>query len=33
MNGAIKAYEDKLQIDLLNNAGLVKYSGTAASVD
>ena len=32
MNGAIKVYEDKLQIDLLNNAGLVKYSGTATSV-
>lgn len=32
MNGAIKVYEDKLQIDLLNNAGLVKYAGTATSV-
>ena len=32
MNGAVKVYEDKLQIDLLNNAGLVKYSGTATSV-
>lgn len=32
MNGAIKVYEDKLQIDLLNSAGLVKYTGTATSV-
>lgn len=32
MNGAIKVYEDKLQIDLLNNAGLVKYAGTATTV-
>lgn len=32
MNGATKVYEDKLQIDLLNNAGLIKYTGTATQV-
>lgn len=32
MNGAVKIYEDRLQIDLLNNAGLVKYTGTATAV-
>lgn len=32
MNGAIKLYEDRLQVDLLNNAGLVKYAGTATNM-
>lgn len=30
-HGAVKVHEDKLQIDLLNNAGLVKFTGTATS--
>ncbi|WP_395147149.1 N4-gp56 family major capsid protein [Moraxella atlantae] len=29
MNASIKVYEDKLQIDLLTNAGTVKYMGSA----
>lgn len=29
MNASIKVYEDKLQLDLLTNAGLVKYMGSA----
>lgn len=33
MNGAVKIYEDKLQIDLLNNAGIVKYTGNATSLN
>lgn len=32
MNAAIKVYEDKLQVDLLNNAGLVKYTGSATQM-
>ena len=29
MTASVKVYEDKLQLDLLTNAGLVKYMGTA----
>ena len=32
MNASIKVYEDKLQVDLLTNAGLVKYAGTATQM-
>ena len=31
MDAAVKTYEDNLQIDLLNNAGLVKYAGVATT--
>lgn len=33
MNASIKVYEDKLQLDLLLNAGLTKFTGTATTVD
>lgn len=32
MNASVKVYEDKLQVDLLTNAGLVKYAGTATQM-
>lgn len=32
MNAAVKIYEDKLQLDLLTNAGLVKYTGSATQM-
>ena len=32
MEASVKVYEDNLQIDLLNNAGLVKYAGTATTM-
>lgn len=33
MNASVKVYEDKLQLDLLLNAGLTKFTGTATTVD
>lgn len=33
MNASIKVYEDKLQADLLSNAGLVKYTGSATQMN
>ena len=32
MDASVKVYEDNLQIDLLNNAGLVKFAGTATTM-
>lgn len=32
MNASVKVYEDKLQVDLLTNAGLIKYAGTATQM-